>query len=111
MTEDELQAGITEALTICGWRWMHIRRSDGITMGAEGWPDIYAVHPGRPGAPILAWELKGDGGRPTGDQVAWIAAIHASPAGLAGYIDARFLYPTDYDRAINLILGRSATFE
>ncbi len=55
MTEDELLAGITEALTFGGWRWTHILRSDGVTMGMAGLPDIIAVHAGR--EIVLAWEL------------------------------------------------------
>jgi len=112
VTEDELMSGITGALELAGWRWMHIIASHGVTQGDVGWPDIIAVHPSRERAPILAWELKGDGGRPSGDQVAWIAALFAvgdryEPAP----IDARMLYPDDYDRALDLILGRTATFD
>jgi hypothetical protein len=107
VTEDELFAGITGALELAGWRWMHIRRSDGVTVGDSGWVDIFAVHPTRLDAPVLAWELKGTGGRPTGDQVAWVSALWTvgdrydpSP------IDARLVYPVDYDLALDLILGR-----
>jgi hypothetical protein len=110
VTEDELLAGITGALELAGWRWMHIIRSDGVTQGDAGWPDIVAIHTGR-AAPMLLWELKGDGGRPSGDQVAWIAAAFAlgdrwAPAP----VDARFLYPVDYDVALDLILGRTLYF-
>lgn len=63
MTEDELLLGITEALTIAGWRWTHIRRSDGVTQGASGLPDIIACHPNRD--EVLLWELKSKTGRIT----------------------------------------------
>lgn len=98
MNEDELLEGVTGALTLSGWRWTHIRRSDRVTMGDAGLPDIIAVHPSR--GIVLAWELKGAGGRPTGDQVAWIAGLHT-----AHTLDARILYPADYDEALRLIVG------
>jgi hypothetical protein len=103
MTEDELLQGITQALTLAGWRWTHIINSRGVTMGDPGLPDIIAVHPNRPGR-VLCWELKGqnsrgDNGRPTYDQVAWIAGLDAS----AG-VDARFIYPADYDQALRDII-------
>jgi hypothetical protein len=102
MTEEELLAGITEALTLAGWRWSHHRRSDLAQMqGMPGLPDIIAVHPTR--KIVLAWELKGEGGRVTGDQVAWIAGLAAPDA----TIDARILYPAHYDRALALIVGKT----
>lgn len=101
MTEEELLAGVTEALTLGGWRWSHPRRSDlALTMGDPGLPDIIAVHPTR--RLVLAWELKGSGGRPTGDQVAWISAMAAPDV----RVDSRILYPLDYDRALALIVGQ-----
>ena len=105
MTEDELLTGVTEALTFAGWRWTHTRRSDVATIqGQPGVPDIIAVHPTR--SLVLAWELKGDDGRPTGDQVAWIAALAAPDT----RIDSRILYPIDYDRALALIVGKVDAF-
>lgn len=98
-TEDELLIGITDALSLAGWRWTHARRSDAaVMMGDPGVPDIIAVHPTRP--LILAWELKGPKGRPTGDQVAWIAALAPHET-----VDARVVYPADYDDALRVILG------
>jgi hypothetical protein len=105
MTEEELLQGITEALTLAGWRWSHHRRSDlGIAQGSPGLPDIIAVHPSR--GLVLAWELKAEGGRVTGDQVAWIAGLAAPKA----RIDARILYPAHYDRALALIVGKADAF-
>lgn len=98
-TEDEMLEGITQALTLAGWRWTHARRSDqAAMMGDAGVPDIVAVHP--IWGLILAWELKGPGGRPTGDQVAWIAALAPHPS-----VDARIIYPADYDSALRVVLG------
>lgn len=101
MTEAELLQGITEALEIAGWRWTHIRRSDGVTMGDSGLPDIIAVHPTR--GLVLAWELKGARGTLSGEQVAWQHAL-----GLASALDARVVRPADYDDAIATILGALA---
>jgi hypothetical protein len=97
MTEDELLLGLTEALTIAGWRWTHIRRSDGVTMGMSGLPDLIASHPDRPY--ILCWELKSTRGVLTGDQAAWISGMFAR------HVDARVVRPDDYDEALAVILA------
>lgn len=113
MTEDELYAGITEALTLAGWRWMHIIRSDGVMTGtgASGWPDLVAVHDRR--AHLLIWELKAARGQATADQWAWIGPLavvatklSGAPAGYA-HFDARVLYPADYDAALSYIVGKT----
>jgi hypothetical protein len=106
MTEDELLAGVTDALTMAGWRWTHPRRSDlALMQGDPGLPDIIAVHPTR--GIFLAWELKGTGGRPSASQVEWIAGLAAPRV----RVDARILYPTDYDRALALIVGDAEQFD
>ncbi len=97
MTEDELLAGITDALTLAGWTWTHIRRSDGITMGNAGLPDIIAVHPVR--QTMLLWELKADRGRVTTDQLRWLIG------GAASIVDARIVKPDEYDEALAIILA------
>ena len=97
MTEDELLSGITEALTYAGWRWTHIRRSDGITMGHVGLPDIIAAHTERDH--VLAWELKAERGVLMPDQAAWLVALHAGRC-----VDARVIRPSMYDAALEVIL-------
>lgn len=104
MTEDELLAGVTEALTFGGWRWTHIRRSDGITQGMTGLPDIIAAHAEL--GLVLAWELKTAKGQPTYDQLAWIRAM--SPA---RDVDARVIRPADYDAALEVILRGASPAE
>lgn len=99
MTEAELLTGLTEALEIAGWRWTHIRRSDGITMGSPGLPDIIATHPSRD--VVLAWELKDRRGQPTPDQVAWVVSLRDR------VVDARVIRPAEYDAALDIILGRA----
>jgi hypothetical protein len=98
MTEEELLAGLTDALTIAGWRWTHVRRSDGVTMGNVGLPDLIAVHPTRD--LVLAWELKSRTGIPTGDQLAWLRGFQAARG-----VDARLVRPAQYDDALSIILG------
>lgn len=95
MSEDELLQGLTEALTLCGWRWMHIIRSDGVTAGSAGWPDLVAVHPDRD--VVLAWELKGERGVVSGDQAAWLVGLRDRQ------VDARLVRPMDYDAALRVI--------
>ena len=101
MTEDELLSGVTEAMTIAGWRWLHIRRSDrAITMGMRGFPDLIAVPPGVAGwsERALAIELKSNEGRVTTDQAAWLVGL--AQAG----VTVAVVRPADYDRALRLIL-------
>lgn len=98
MTEAELLAGITEALELSGWLWTHIRRSDGVTMGDAGLPDVIAVHPTR--GLVLAWELKSARGSATLDQAAWLAGFRRAQT-----VDARIVRPADYDDALAVIVG------
>lgn len=97
MTEDELLSGITEALTWGAWTWTHILRSDGVTMGWPGLPDILACHRSRP--LMLAWELKSDRGQLSTEQFAWQLGLEGIPG-----IDYRVIRPADYDRALSVIL-------
>lgn len=106
MTEAELLEGITDAMTLAGWRWMHIRRSDNITVGHQGFPDVIAGHAER--EYVLAWELKSKDGVVMPDQAAWLIALRVPS------IDARIIRPADYDAALEVILrGRdpSEVFE
>lgn len=98
MTEDDLLLGITDALTIAGWTWTHARRSDQARlMGSSGVPDLIAVSEHR--RTLLAWELKAATGRPTYEQVAWLRGL-----GAVRTVDARLVYPKDYDAAVSQIL-------
>lgn len=96
MTEDQLQTGLIEALELGGWRWTHIRRSDGVTMGSPGLPDLLACHPDRD--LVLAWELKDDRRQATPDQAAWLIGMRDR------VVDARLIRPADYDTALAVIL-------
>lgn len=100
MTEEELLIAITDALTLFGWRWMHLRRSDlARVQGSQGWPDLIAIHPDRRLA--MALELKTHTGRPTEDQAAWLAFLN-----LAG-IPARIVRPMDLDLILEVITGKA----
>jgi VRR-NUC domain len=75
MTEDELLTAVTEAATLYGWRWFHIRRSDRAQqMGHAGWPDLILSR----GASMLALELKTEHGRLTVEQARWLGALGAA---------------------------------
>lgn len=72
MTEDQLLAAVTDAATLYGWRWYHVRRSDkALTMGAPGFPDLILSR----GTAMLAIELKTERGRLTVDQAEWLGAF------------------------------------
>lgn len=110
MSEAELLLGLGQALTMAGWLWYHVVRSDGVSSGsgALGFPDIVAVHPRR--LHLILWELKGSGGTPTPDQWAWMQPL-ALLAGTIGtctpqLLDARILWPADYDTALEYIVGK-----
>jgi hypothetical protein len=96
MTERELLEALAEALELTGWTWMHIIRSDGVTQGDRGFPDLIA---GKQGVDwMLAWELKSATGQPTADQLGWQLALRHSG------IDVRIVRPVDYDRALEVIV-------
>ena len=98
MTEDELLAGITEAATFLGWRWYHVRRSDSISMGHMGFPDLVLARAGR----VLFLELKTETGKASADQHAWLEAL----AGGNAEHDRRtvqLVRPADYDRILELL--------
>lgn len=101
MTEDDLLSGLTDALTLGGWRWTHILNSRGVTMGYSGLPDIIAAHPSF--RVNLALELKDDKGQPTPDQVAWLHALHDKPT------VAKIVRPDDYDLMLRVILAGTRT--
>ena len=98
MREDDLLAGLTEAMTLAGWRWTHVRRSDrALVMGSKGWPDIVAIPP--VAGPVLVIEAKADLGRLTDDQGFWLVRL------LQSGVTAAVVRPVDYDRALDLILA------
>jgi hypothetical protein len=105
MTEDELLSGLTDALTLSGWWWMHVRRSDqAIIQGMQGWPDIFAIHPLRGVA--LAWELKSQTGQATPEQHAWLHAFRAMNLAdrVTHPVDVRLVRPSEYDAALMFVL-------
>lgn len=113
MTEDELLTGVTDTLTLGGWRWQHIRRSDrALVQGHPGFPDVVAAHPDKPlkcgecGAGVdrmtggvIAIECKSATGRATPDQIDWLALLEAG--GWVGTI----LRPQHFDQAVAWLLG------
>jgi len=97
-TEDDLLAGVADALTLGRWDWTHARRSDLATlMGTPGVPDIIAVHER---GTLLALELKSDHGSPTADQLRWITRLARAQA-----VDARVVYPDQYDALLVELVG------
>lgn len=69
MTEQELLTAITEAATLYGWRWHHIRRSDkAVQQGHAGFPDLVLAREGK----VLFLELKAAKGVVSDDQWQWV---------------------------------------
>ena len=97
-SEDDLLRGITDALTVGGWRWHHVRRSDrAIQQGQGGWPDIFALHPER-GETFVA-ELKAEHRRVEPLQADWLEVF-----GACG-IPARVIRPAQYDATWRWLVG------
>ena len=89
MNEAEFTRQVLQLAALCGWRTIHLRpaltrhdrwvtpvQGDGV-----GFPDIFAIHPGR--GVVLAAELKIGRRKPTPAQTAWLDAMRA--AGIAAY--------------------------
>ena len=96
MAEADLQAAITDALTLYGWNFHHETDS---RRSRPGFPDIVAAHPD--GGPVLMWELKTATGRVTAEQEEWIDTLTGRPG-----IHARVVRPADLERALDLIARR-----
>lgn len=91
-------AGICDALTLGGWRWFHIRRSDkAVQQGHPGLPDIIAVHTGR--RMVWAGELKSAHGRLTESQKEWLGALTGVPG-----VRADVVRPAGYDAVVRWLL-------
>ncbi|MBO0863476.1 MAG: VRR-NUC domain-containing protein [Mycobacterium sp.] len=81
INEAAFERQVTDALDVFGWRWQHQRPGRlkdnqwrTAVSGHVGFPDLVAVR----GTRLLFAELKGDGGRLTPDQAAWIAALRST---------------------------------
>lgn len=98
MAEDDMLVGITDALTLGGWCWHHIRRSDlALQQGQSGWPDIFALHPER--GEVFVAELKAATGTVDPLQASWLDAFAACG------ISARVLRPDAYDETYQWLVG------
>lgn len=95
-SEQELLADVATRLTLGGWRWHHVRRSDRAEqMGDPGFPDIIAVHPGR-GRLVVA-ELKAARGRYEAGQREWLA-------GFEGAVAETYTWrPSDLDKVVEVL--------
>lgn len=103
-SEDELLTTVAEALTLAGWLWTHVRRSDRAqTMGTAGWPDIFAVHPTRHLA--LALELKAHRGSITDGQGHWMRSLNAVG------IPAAIVNPDNLDSILAVIIDSAKVID
>lgn len=88
VTEADFMATVIELARFNGWRIYHphnSRRSD------PGFPDLCMVRDG-----VLRFmELKSEKGKPTVDQVAWIAELRKVGMHCNGHVRALLLRPSD----------------
>lgn len=102
MKERELQRKLVELLHEFKWHTMHVRpvldANSGqwtTTTSAKGWPDVVALR----GIFVLAIEVKGERGKPTTQQLDWLARFAALPTGMAWVV-----WPSsDLDRLAQLM--------
>lgn len=105
MREAELQDAIIDAARLGGWKVAHFgaaRTEQGwrtpVRADGAGWPDLMLA---KPGAPLLAWELKSERGKATDAQLEWLELLGATER-----CRPTLVRPTDLDWAINELLGR-----
>ena len=98
MTEDQLLTAITEAATLYGWRWHHVRRSDkALQQGHPGFPDLVLARKGR----VLFFELKSEKGQLTKAQAEWEDSL-VFPTLYPGHA-YMLVRPSDLDWALGLL--------
>ncbi len=104
MLESELQAVITDAAALAGWRRAHFRPAQTErgwrTAGqyeAAGFPDLCMVRDHE----LLMWELKSERGKIAVEQAEWLRLLRAVPG-----VDARVVRPCDIDWAIGHLTRR-----
>jgi hypothetical protein len=96
MSEEDLLLALTEAATLYGWRWHHIRRSDhALQMGHPGFPDLVLAKDGR----VLFWELKAHHAHVDVEQWAWLRALGFTEE-WAVPLHVTVIRPSDLDEAI-----------
>lgn len=91
MTEAELLANIKAAAKEWGWLAFHNRYSIG---SDPGWPDLVLVKDGL----LLAWEVKGNRGKLSPAQEAWLASLAQVPG-----VDARVVREADLEECYRII--------
>lgn len=93
MSEEQLLQAITDAATLYGWKWHHVRRSDkALQMGDAGFPDLVLARSGR----VIFLELKRASGVVSPDQVAWLEALEPED-GTVRNPRAHLVRPVDLD--------------
>lgn len=66
--------------------------------GVAGWVDLALIHPER--KVLHLWECKTQRGRPTPEQLAWLAALARCTS-----VDARLFRPSDWDTLTRVLEG------
>lgn len=92
--EAALQSTIVEAARLRGFLVYHTfdsRRSAG------GFPDLVIAGAGARRGTVFAWELKGTGGSPSAEQLAWLEALRDVVT------DARIVTPAELDDALRAL--------
>ena len=108
VTEAQYQEQVIDLARSLGWRFLHIRRSQGrrngqqawqTTTNIKGWPDLFLWHE-RHG--FVALELKSQKGRPSPEQIEVLAELEEAGA------RTMIAKPSDIDAVASLRMGRAA---
>lgn len=108
VTEAQYQEQVIDLARSLGWRFLHIRRSQGrrngqqawqTTTNIKGWPDLFCWH-AKHG--FLALELKSQKGRATPEQRAVLAELEQAGA------RTMIAKPSDIDDVAALLMGRAS---
>lgn len=103
MREAEFAQRIEQTMDLLGLRWHHETDS---RKSKEGFPDYCIVGPDG----VMFLEVKGDGGKATPEQEAWVADLSAADCGDGWGVTAYVAWPSDWDRVLSdlkRIAGRS----
>jgi len=104
MTETQFASAVEDLLERCHWKWCHFRPARVLKHGIETWvtplsghkglPDYIATKNGR----LLIFELKGDTGKISPDQMGWLNPLRETKA------ETYVWFPSDWDQLQEVLM-------